>query len=358
MIGYIYKIVFPNGKHYIGLTTRPLKYRYQQHKNCAKDITNTQVLYNALRKYDMVDMFELVEVDTAETVDELCEKEIEYIQIYNSYYNNEHGYNMTLGGEGCNGYVFTDEDKQKMSERGKQRFIDNPEERQKCSESQKKYHADNPEARIQHGEKLKKHYEDNPDARQKCSESHKKYHADNPDAGKQMSEKKKQYYEDNPDAGKQHGEKIKQYYIDNPDAGKQMSEKKKQYFIDNPDAGKKHGEKTKQHYIDNPEARRQHGEKMKKHYEDNPEARQKCSESQKKRFTDNPEEIKKRLDKLGHNKPFDVFKKDGTFVKTFTYQIDARKYLQREYNITQTIKIGEVLRGTRMNSAGFVFKYK
>ena len=34
--GYIYKIQFPNGKHYIGLTTTTLKQREGQHKKCAK----------------------------------------------------------------------------------------------------------------------------------------------------------------------------------------------------------------------------------------------------------------------------------------------------------------------------------
>ena len=50
--------------------------------------------------------------------------------------------------------------------------------------------------------------------------------------------------------------------------------------------------------------------------------------------------------------------KDGTFIKTFTYQFEARAYLQEEFNITSTIKIGEVLCGNRNTSAGFKFKYK
>ena len=61
---------------------------------------------------------------------------------------------------------------------------------------------------------------------------------------------------------------------------------------------------------------------------------------------------------MGKNKPFDVFTIDGTFVKTFTYQTDAREYLKKEHNITSTIKIGQVLNGNRKSSAGFVFKYK
>ena len=81
--GYIYKIQFPNGKHYIGITTTSLEQRTKEHKCCAKNINNTKCLYNALRSHDMVDTFELIEIDTADTLEELCEKEIVYIQIYN-----------------------------------------------------------------------------------------------------------------------------------------------------------------------------------------------------------------------------------------------------------------------------------
>ena len=65
--GYIYKIEFPNGKHYIGLTTNSLDQRKQEHK-CRAKRGDTKILYNALRKYDMVDTFELIEIDTAETL--------------------------------------------------------------------------------------------------------------------------------------------------------------------------------------------------------------------------------------------------------------------------------------------------
>jgi len=79
---------------------------------------------------------------------------------------------------------------------------------------------------------------------------------------------------------------------------------------------------------------------MIKHYKDNPEARRKLSDGK------------------GKNKPFDIFTTEGTFIKTFTYQFDAREYLQKEHHITSTIKISEVLSGKRNSSAGFVFKYK
>ena len=60
----------------------------------------------------------------------------------------------------------------------------------------------------------------------------------------------------------------------------------------------------------------------------------------------------------GQNKPFDVFKKDGTYIKSFDYQFEAREYLQKTYDIKTRIRICEILLGTRNSSHGFIFKYK
>ena len=227
--GYIYKIQFPNGKHYIGLTSRTLDQRKQQHR-CSAKKGDTQILYNAIRKYDMIDTFELIEIDTAETIEELYELEIGYILMYNSYMD-ENGYNMTFGGDGTFGYIRTEEDKEKQSERQKKHFEKNPEARQKAIEGLKKYN-ENPEARVKNSDSKKKHYKDNPEARRNLS------------------------------------------------------------------------------------------------------------------------------DGKGKNKPFDVFTRDLTFIKTFSYQFEAREYLQKEYHIISIIKISEVLSGERKNSHGFIFKYK
>lgn len=45
----IYKAIFPNGKTYIGQTTRAVKERIQQHKKDSK--FKTFVFYRAIRKY-------------------------------------------------------------------------------------------------------------------------------------------------------------------------------------------------------------------------------------------------------------------------------------------------------------------
>jgi hypothetical protein len=333
--GYIYKIIFPNGKHYIGQTTTSLKQREKEHRKCANQ-GDTKCLYAALRKYDMVDTFELIEIDTADTLEELCEKEIKYILEYNSYYQNKNGYNMTFGGEGTNGYIFTEEDKQRASEKTK-KYFEIPENRQKQSDSLKKYFEDNPEAREQLSKTKKKYVEDNPDVRKQMSEIQKK-RFENLHEREKQSEKTKKYFEDNPEA-RENASKITTNYFENPENKKKHSERRKKYFEDNPDAGKEHSKRLKKYY-ENPEAIQKNRDRMMKHYKDNPEAKQKI------------------LDKKGKNKPFDMFTIDGTFIKTFNYQFEAKEYLKQEYHITSIIKISEVLSGKRNHSAGFVFKYK
>jgi len=404
--GTIYKIQFPNGKNYIGLTTTSLEQRKREHKCCAKNENNTNLLYNALRKYDMVDTFELIEIDTADTLEELCEKEIRYIQEYNSYYLDGNGYNMTYGGDGVIGYVYTEEDKLKMSEAQKKRF-ENPEAIQQMSEIKKIYYENNPDAGKEHSEKMKKHFEnpeaikknseaqkkryENPEAIQKCSEAQKKRFENNPEARQQMSEIKKKYFENNPEARQKCSETLKKRF-ENPEVRQQQSEARKKYYEHNPEAKQKHGDAIQNYYKNNPDKLKERIEAHKKSFEnpdviekcsqsqkkrfENQNERQKCSEAQKKRFENNPEarqqmsEIKKKyfennpearqkiLGKKGQNKPFDIFTVDGTFIKTFNYQFEAKEYLQKEYNITSTMKIGAVLEGKRCKTAGFVFKYK
>jgi hypothetical protein len=58
------------------------------------------------------------------------------------------------------------------------------------------------------------------------------------------------------------------------------------------------------------------------------------SEIKKKHYQENTEAKQKILDIKGQNKPFDVFRTDGTFIKTFSYQFEAREYLQKEIGIT------------------------
>jgi len=282
--GYIYKIEFPNGKVYIGLTTTSLKRRKSGHKKCAKG-NDTRILYNALRKYRMEDTFELIEIDIAYTKEELCEKEIGYILIYKSF-DKKYGYNMTYGGEGTNGYVLTEK------------------QREKNSESKKKYYRETPGAKEKNSDTIKKYYRETSGAREKNSES------------------KKKYYRETSGAREKQSEAIKKYYRETSGAREKQRQAQRKY------------------------------------HEDNPGAKEKQRQAQRKYYEENPELVKKILDTKGCNKLFDVFTIDGTFVKTFTYQMEAKKYLQREHKITGTIKVCEVLNGNRKSSLGFAFIYK
>jgi predicted GIY-YIG superfamily endonuclease len=351
--GYIYKIEFPNGKHYIGLTTS-LEQRTKEHKRCAKS-DNTFCLYKALRKYDMVDTFELIEIDTADTLEELYEKEMNYIQIYNSYYIFGKGYNMTYGGDGTHGYIYTEKDKEKMRESRKKYFEENPDALKKMSEVTKKQ-WENLEIRKQMCESHKKYFEENPEARNQIKETMKKHYENNPEAFKERIEKVKQHYEDNPEARQKMSE-IKKKQFKNPEIIEKCSKSQKKRF-ENQEERQKTREKTIQYFQKNPDAGKEHSEKMKKYYEDNPQAKQRMSEIKKKHYQESAEAKQKISDIKGQNKPFDVFTTDGTFIKTFFYQFEAKEYLQKEIGITSTIKISSVLTGNRKSSAGFVFTYK
>ena len=335
--GSIYKIQFPNGKHYIGLTSTSLRQRQNEHKYFAKSGKHDNLVYRAINKYDIVDTFELIEIDTADTLEELCEKEIRYIHEYKSYYIDGNGYNMTCGGEGFNGYIRTEDDKRKNSERMIQYFIDNPEAGKKYGEKMKQYYIDNPEEREKRREEQLKRFE-NPEEIQKNSERQLK-RFENPEEIKKISESAIIRFA-KPGEREKHCIRMKKRFEDNPGLAQKMSETKKQRFIDNPEAGKEHGERMKQYYIDNPEEL------------------QKMSDRTQQNYINNPDLKYKILDKKGCNKLFDIFTTDGIFIKTFAYQFEAMEYLQQEYNITSTIKMGAVLNGYRKSSAGFVFKYR
>lgn len=117
MYGIIYKVTnLINGKLYIGLTTKNLEKRRKEH---VKQVNNDSQLafHRAIRKYGL-DNFIWEVIDNAENKDELCNKEIYWISYYKTYtqLKNSNGYNMTVGGEGGTGRVFSEETKQIMSE--------------------------------------------------------------------------------------------------------------------------------------------------------------------------------------------------------------------------------------------------
>tara|TARA_B100000683_G_scaffold78370_1_gene77460 strand:- start:1484 stop:2242 length:759 start_codon:yes stop_codon:yes gene_type:complete len=248
---------------------------------------------------------------------------------------------MTYGGEGTFGYKYTTEQRQKASEALKKRFED-PEERKKHGKAQKKRFED-PEERQKASKAGKKLWE-NQEKRQKQSETVKKRNEDHPEDRIKMLN------------GKGQNKPFDVFKIDGTFIKTFTYHFEAREYLQNVLSIKTHidiravlyGEqKTSAGFVFNYNPLQ------------DPVKRQKMSESLKKCYQDNPEAIRIILNRLEcKNKPFDVFKKDGTFIKTFTSQLEARKYLREELNIDTTIKIGEVLNRKRKTSAGFLFKYK
>ena len=101
MYGIIYKITNKiNNKVYIGqvVAKKGLAKRWKRHVDTAKSGAN-YLISIAIRKYGE-DNFTIEEIDTADSREELNEKEIYWISYYQSFTDRNKGYNMTSGGDG------------------------------------------------------------------------------------------------------------------------------------------------------------------------------------------------------------------------------------------------------------------
>lgn len=125
----IYKVTNKvNGKVYIGQTTNTLEYRKGQHERSAKCTYRPSVYFhNALMKYG-AENFTWEVIDTANSQEELDEKEMKWISIYNSTDKNK-GYNLKLGGNG--GGKCTESTLQKLRE-STISLMKNPEFKNRC----------------------------------------------------------------------------------------------------------------------------------------------------------------------------------------------------------------------------------
>ncbi len=127
MKGYIYKLTNKiTNRIYIGQTKYSVKNRIQSHvcssKHEHRDVYHSK-LARAIRKYGidsfLLEIVEKVEADTSMLLTNLLnQKEIYYIEIYNSFHN---GYNTTSGG---GVYIFTEDSKKFMSKRKRDLFTE------------------------------------------------------------------------------------------------------------------------------------------------------------------------------------------------------------------------------------------
>lgn len=111
--GLIYKILFPNGKCYIGQTIQGLEKRIHRHHYEARNDKLNRKICNALKKYPKETIHWMILHDNI-NINELNNLEILEINNNNSYLN---GYNSTTGGEGIKNFhpVLSLEHKRKIS---------------------------------------------------------------------------------------------------------------------------------------------------------------------------------------------------------------------------------------------------
>ena len=100
---WIYKITnIQNNKVYIGQTIRPIKDRFNRHINDALHNGIDTHFARAIRKYGK-ESFTIEEIDSANTQEELNQKERYWIQYYNSI---KDGYNETDAISKCGGNTY------------------------------------------------------------------------------------------------------------------------------------------------------------------------------------------------------------------------------------------------------------
>jgi group I intron endonuclease len=106
----VYKLTSPSNKIYIGITKQSIKKRLNDHVSESK--RKTRKINNAFKKYPLKDW--VVEIIFEhENFEIIKQKEIELIAFYDSV---KSGYNSSIGGEGGNGCIRSEETKRKLSE--------------------------------------------------------------------------------------------------------------------------------------------------------------------------------------------------------------------------------------------------
>jgi group I intron endonuclease len=154
--GIVYKVTnIVNSKVYIGQTIRDIERRKQMHFNEAK--RSKFYFHKALIKYGESNFYWEI-LEHCGSKDELDEMEFHYIKQYGSFGRN--GYNLTFGGEGISGFVFSAEARKKLSESHKGRKMTDEAKRKMMANRPSKVGIGNPMYGIQSPMKGKNHTEE------------------------------------------------------------------------------------------------------------------------------------------------------------------------------------------------------
>ena len=345
--GIIYLHESPSGGIYVGQTIFSIDDRKKQHIEDANR-GSPYIFHNAIRKYG-IDKFTSMIIAVAYSKEELNDLEIYYIKYYNSYYknddgtNNNKGYNMTRGGEGTNGYIYTDEDKLKLSLSLK-KYYSNPDNRKKNAERQREYIKRHPEAAERH-RRFMKEYMNRPENKERSRKVFEEYRINNPNA---VSEQQTEIWQR--EGYKEKMSNIQQEVYNN------LSQEEKDKKLNN----LQNGDHT-EHY------------RILKELKNTQEEKEKFAELMindkllypekyenaklKRKETMNTPEYKENMSKKKRKylKPFEVFK-DGKYIGEFDNRVDCTIALGLSKKNPPSIV--KCLNGDLTQSLGYTFKYK
>ena len=124
-----------NNKKYVGCTKYSAKLRFKQHYQASLKGSNC-LLHKDMRIYG-IDNFTYKNLLINVPEDKHQYYECLWISKLNTY-NSDLGYNSTVGGNGTVGYIFSDDAKRKMSEAGKNWFVENNKESKKYRDRSQK----------------------------------------------------------------------------------------------------------------------------------------------------------------------------------------------------------------------------
>lgn len=197
--GIIYGLFFPNGC-YIGQTIQGEIIRWKEHLRDT-NAGSTLPVHNAIRKHynkdEKKNNVKRIIIDKAYSLEELNNLETKYIIEYNTFNgNNPNGYNMTMGGDGCKRYKFTEEQKENCRKIQQKRKEEHPEIAINHSIFMKQRAIDNPNIGIQHSIIMKQLYNNNPSKKEDMSDIKKQQYKNNPEMAIRQSEIKLMKFED------------------------------------------------------------------------------------------------------------------------------------------------------------------
>lgn len=117
-MGALYRLDFPNGKSYVGITSDAAEARFKVHVGKARS-PNSWAVHKAINKYG-ADSVRVVTLAIADSWEYLCLIERKAIDVFGTF--GKAGYNLTAGGDGFRG-EHTQDTKDKISAANKGRVF-------------------------------------------------------------------------------------------------------------------------------------------------------------------------------------------------------------------------------------------